>query len=405
MQKDKLLKLRDIIVRNCKIIFPVVVVAVVAGTVTLALNMNQERSQGNESNSTEESSSVDDDMPDVIPEVPLLENTDSDIDALVTAYYTAKETGDMDTVRSLFDTVDENEMLYLQELSKYIDQYTEIQVYTQQGLTENSVIAYVYSRLRLIKYDAEFPGVEPLYITVNDQGEFYIKNALTDQELAYSNTVAGQSDVVDFRNRVEVDFNNLLTEQPQLAEYLIEVDYAVGISVGTTLAEQNVAANPEGQGTETDEGNGTETPDGGENTATPEPVVTPEYATATATVRVRSSDSEQADILGRVTEGTRLQVQQVGLNGWTKVIYEGGDGYIKSEFLEFSESAANLEVIGTVMATTNINIRSAASQSSERLGMLAGGETLDLLAVEGDWCKVVYNGQVAYVKAEFVQVQ
>ena len=53
-------------------------------------------------------------------------------------------------------------------------------------------------------------------------------------------------------------------------------------------------------------------------------------------------------------------------------------------------------------ANTNINIRSAAGETADRLGMLAAGESLELIAVEGDWCKVKYNGQVAYVKAEFV---
>ena len=70
---------------------------------------------------------------------------------------------------------------------------------------------------------------------------------------------------------------------------------------------------------------------------------------------------------------------------------------------EFAESAAGQEVIGTVTATTNINVRASASQSAEKLGMLPGGESLELLAVEGEWCKVIFAGQIGYVKAEFVQ--
>ena len=44
--------------------------------------------------------------------------------------------------------------------------------------------------------------------------------------------------------------------------------------------------------------------------------------------------SEQADKLGKVEKGTRLQVQEVGANGWTKVFFEGRDGYIKSDYLK-----------------------------------------------------------------------
>ena len=91
------------------------------------------------------------------------------------------------------------------------------------------------------------------------------------------------------------------------------------------------------------------------------------------------------------------------MNGWTKIVYDGKDGYIKSEYLQMQESAAGAEVIGTVTASTNINVRASASETADRLGVLAGGETVDLLENLDGWCKVKYNNQVGYVKAEYVQ--
>ena len=90
------------------------------------------------------------------------------------------------------------------------------------------------------------------------------------------------------------------------------------------------------------------------------------------------------------------------VNGWTKIVYEGSDGYIKSEYLQMEESAEGQEVIGTVTATTNINVRAAASEDAERLGLLSGGDSLELLANENGWCKVNYGGKIGYVKAEYV---
>ena len=90
------------------------------------------------------------------------------------------------------------------------------------------------------------------------------------------------------------------------------------------------------------------------------------------------------------------------INGWTRIVFEGKDGYIKSEYLQMEESAADLNIIGKVTATANINVRAAASSSAERLGLLSGGQTLELLAVEDGWCKVIYNGKVGYVSAEYV---
>lgn len=405
MQRNKLSVVRDYIVKHCKIIFPVIVLVVVAFTVSVALNVNRNRNI-EESSDTEESTDSEDGNggldPEEVPEVPLLPNEDSAIYTLVATYYNALGTGDMETLASTYDSISDIELLWKQALSPYLDHYAELQVNTKQGPVADSVIAYIYYRVCFVNHEEEFPGYEMLYICTNEDGSLYIKNEsnFTEEDIAYITAISSQDDVIEFNNRVDVEYNDLMLEKPYLLKYMEEVINQRDIDYGILLAGQNQTSSPEdgneGEG-ESQESDGT--------TATPEPEPVPEYATATTTVNVRSSDSEQADRLGRVTAGTRLKVQEVRVNGWTKVVYEGADGYIKSDYLEFSESAAGQEVIGTVTANTNINVRSSASQSADRLGTLIGGESLDLLAVEGDWCKVVFNGQVAYVKGEFVTVQ
>ena len=161
-------------------------------------------------------------------------------------------------------------------------------------------------------------------------------------------------------------------------------------------------AAPEG----TDNAAGTEGTDATEGGEQPQPAAAedvPQYATATTTVNVRSSDSEKADKLGKVSGGSKLQVLEQRVNGWTKVLFEGKEGYIKSEFLQMAESADGAEVIGTVTATTNINVRAAASETADRLGVLAGGDSVELVARENGWCKIKYNGQIGYVKEDYVQ--
>ncbi len=129
----------------------------------------------------------------------------------------------------------------------------------------------------------------------------------------------------------------------------------------------------------------------------------PKSATATTTVNVRASDSELADKIGKVTGGTKLEVQEVRENGWTKVVYEGKDGFIKSEYLQLAESAQGQDAIGSVTALESVNVRAAASQTAEILGLLAGGESLELIGSEGEWFKVKFNGQVGFVKAEYAR--
>ena len=127
-----------------------------------------------------------------------------------------------------------------------------------------------------------------------------------------------------------------------------------------------------------------------------------QYASATTTVNVRSSDSEQADKLGKVVSGTKVQVQEVRVNGWTKIVFEGKDGYIKSEYLQMEESGEGQQTIGTVTAVENVRVRAGASEDAEQIGLLAGGESVELIANENGWCKVKYDGKVGYVKADYV---
>ncbi len=405
MGRDKLLQVRDFVLKHCKIVFPVVIVTAVAVTVAVALNLGRGRdAQGQGAEGEALSGGNETVVQTAAPEeIPMVVNEDPEIQSLVNAYYEAMVSGDRGAFLSLYDTVTENELLRYEETAKYLDHYTQIDVYTKPGPYEGSVIAYVEYRVCFVDHEEEFPGYENLFLCRNEEGALYIKNEanFTKEEREYISAINAQADVAEFNNRVNVAYNELLMENPDLLEYLSELGEQVNASIGVLLAEQNVSGGDQAEGGDT-----AQQPQEGQETQTPQPVQdTPAYATATTTVNVRSSDSEQADKLGKVTAGTRLSVQEVGVNGWTKVLYEGSTGYIKSEFLEFAESAAGQEVIGKVTASTNINVRAAASETAEKLGMLAGGESLDLLAVEGDWCKVVFGGQAAYVKAEFVQQQ
>ncbi len=69
------------------------------------------------------------------------------------------------------------------------------------------------------------------------------------------------------------------------------------------------------------------------------------------------------------------------------------------------ESADGQQVVGTVTANENVKIRAAASEDAEQLGLMVGGDSLELLGNENGWCKVIYDGKVGYVKADYVTQQ
>lgn len=408
MQNEKWKIIRDYVVKHCKIIFPIVVIVVAAMTVVFALGARKEKaaadSQQAESQSLQQDSS-EAEQSAAIEDIPLVVNEDGELYTLLATYYNAMAEGDTETILSVCSEYSENELLRLQERAKYLEYYPTLEIYTKPGPEAGSTVAYVYYKLKFVNHAEEVPGFQAWYICTNEEGNLYINTTgeLPEDVNDYIVTVSTQADVVELYNKVQVEYNEVITAHPELLTYMQELSAQVNTSVGTVLAQEN--ASNAGEGGNTD---ATENENGGDTGTDVQPSEEtpvdngPQYATATTTVNVRSSDSEQADKLGKVTGGSQVQVQEVIANGWTKIVFEGKDGYIKSEYLQMAESAAGLDVIGTVTATTNINVRSAASETADRLGVLTAGESLDLLADENGWCKVKYNGQVGYVKSDYV---
>lgn len=404
MWKEKLHFLGNYIIKYSKVVLPAVVVVAVAVTVSVSLSMNNRHRE--EQQNAESAAAVSSEIATepTTEDVPLVANEEGAVYTLVATYYNAMATGDETTLRSVCDEISDKDMYRYLELAQYIDYYPTLEIYTKTGPEEGSVIAYVYYKIAFVGHEEEVPGYQALYICTNDQGEMYIKRGENSEEVNdYIKTVSTQDDVVEFNNKITVEYNELMVDHPEVLQYISELDSQVSIAVGEKLANQ-VAGD---QNTDTSAEGGDQAADGqdtsAEGTEQPAEEQGSQYVTTTTTVNVRSSDSEQADKLGKVAGGTKLQVLEQRANGWTKVDYEGKEGYIKTEFLQLAESASGAETIGTVTATTNINVRASASETADRLGVLSGGDSAELVGTEGDWSKIRYNGQIGYVKSEYVQ--
>lgn len=403
MWKEKIHSIGNYIIKHNKVVLPAVVVVAVAITVSVSLSLSNRHKEAQQE--AEIASAASETATETATEeVPLVANEEGAIYTLIATYYNAMATGDEETLRSVCDEISDKDMYRYVELSQYIDYYPTLEIYTKTGPEEGSVIAYVYYKISFVGHEEEVPGYQALYICTNDQGGLYIKRGENSEEVnEYIKTVSTQDDVVEFNNKITVEYNELMVDHPEVLQYISELDSQVSIAVGEKLANQvagetQVAeagteeGSTDGQDTQTENGEQQEAEDQG-----------PQYVTTTTTVNVRSSDSEQADKLGKVSGGTKLQVLEQRPNGWTKVDYEGKEGYIKTEFLQLAESVAGTETIGTVTATTNINVRASASETADRLGVLSGGDSAELVGTEGDWSKIKYNGQIGYVKSEYVQ--
>lgn len=403
MIKNTWKTVRDFAVKNSKIVFPIIIIVAVAATVTFSLKASnaEELEEPLASLAGEVVEASPTPAPQAAPQETTMErNTDGALYTLVATYYNAFATGDVDTIKSISSYVEETEEIRIPEMAKYVESYPLIEIYTKPGPRENSYLAYVYFHMTVTGYEDAVPGMDTFYVCTREDGSLYLNtdDVVPDAELEYIRDMNSQDDVAEMYNQTNVECNKIFLNNADLFYYVEEFVADVKKTTGETLAAQNA----EGEGAPQD--GGEESAQGGDEQQSPEPVVAqPTSGTTTTTVNVRASDSERAEKIGKVSGGTEVQIVEQQINGWTHIIYEGKDGYIKSEFLSVAEAADASQVIGQVTATTNINVRLAPSQDAAKLGVLAGGDTVDLLERADGWCKIIYSGQIGYVKEEYVQ--
>ena len=360
----------------------------------------------------------------VITEEPLAENAYPEVNELMQKFYKALADGDVDTIKALKDHNTDTEIITYQKKSEFIESYNNVTCYTKNGTEPNTYFVYVSYDVKFNNIETTAPGLNALYVYKNDEGTLQIDGDMDESVTATFKLVTSQDDVVDLYNRVDVQYKEAISADENLNTFLAEYPDKIKTSVGVALAQLETQSSEES----TDEASEDET-----SAATEEPAqsqVVNQKVRTISTVNVRSSDSEEADKIGKAEEGTELTRVEEKINGWSKVIYEGKEAYIKSDFLEViagetgDATLANTENIEaenneaadngttgnetttsgkTVKAKTNVTVRNSASKSADAIGTAKEGDSYNVLGTEGEWYKIEYNGQPGYVKAEYFE--
>lgn len=436
--KDKIEDLKEWISEHAKIVMPVVLLVCVLITVIVAVNANKKAAAMAEAQVTETvRADTQPEQPEEAQEaeaataqVPLEENAYPAVNTLMADYYNALANGDVEAVVSMNQYMEEMEKIRVQEMSKYIDSYPELDIYTKAGPTEGSYLVYVYSKVKFTEYDKLVPGMEAFYVCTDESGNCYINEGEEESDvIQYIQDISLQDDAVDLNNRIAVEYNELLESDDELKAFLADLESRIDVSVGEALAkaEAEAAAQETEALQEAAEGSETESEtDAAVQEAAGLQADTVKTVRATDVVNIRSSDSETADKVGKAQIDDEFTLLEEKGNGWSRISFEGKDAYVKSEFLEVvsqetvseNDEPANeagqeqsaqtqetaVSVGDTVTVKESVNIRKSASESGEKLGVVYEGEKLELLMKQADgWTKVRYKGQTAYVKSEFVE--
>lgn len=402
------------LVKHAKIVMPLVLIACVAVTVTVSVNASRKdagRQEDVEANSNLEETT---DSTPAIPQVPLQKNTDPKIDELINTYYTASVNNDIDTIRTLVENLDDTEILRIQETSKYTEAYPTVDIYTKEGPTDKAVLIFVCTEVKFTDFEEPVPGMTSYYARIDENGDYCIVEECSESEANYIKVVSLQDDVVDMNNRVVAAYNDMIAANIELAEFLEDLGKEIKKNVGEVL----VQTENEATGTETEAEEAAEAGTASDNTEAAEIEMVVTKVRAIDVVNIRSSDSETADKLGKAAIGDEFKLLEKIGNGWSKIEYEGSAAYIKSEFLEDIETEAASSAVtststdngqtpqasGTVTVKENVRIRSAASETSEKIGVAYAGDKLEVVMKRADgWTEIKYNGKSAYVKSDYVE--
>ncbi len=353
-----------------------------------------------------------------VPDVLLEENAYPEVNDLIAQYFNAMTNGDTTTIAALRDTVAQEELIKIEKESAYIDEFDGVKVYTKPGPMAGSYVAFVYYEIKFTGIDTLAPGLTTLYLCPREDGSLYICDGnMTQQDTDYVKAIVAQTDVSDLFALVETKYAEAIDADPALNEFMVGLSAKLDAEVSQAMAQiQAESAEGEQEQAEAQE-------EAQEQQAQSQ--VVEELVKATDTVNVRASDSENADRIGRVAMGETITRYEKKENGWSRVDYNGTEGYIKSEYLELVETASNndeaqeeepveeeqedapatnLTAKGTVTIKEAVNVRKSASTSADKLGMAYQGETYELIMEQADgWCKIKFKGEIGYVKTEFVE--
>ena len=411
---EKLEEFKGFLSRNLRIVLPAVLLVCVLITVVVAITAGRKEEAGTEVAAVEVEQIPEESIATTIttPEVVLEENAIPEVNSFFEKYYDAMASGDLDALSTMNNYIDDTERIRIQENSKYIDQYENLDVYTKTGPVEGAYLAYVYSEIKFRDYETLVPGMQAYYLCTDDQGNLYVNDGEEDATVtSYIREVSLQDDVVDLNNKVAVAYNDMLAEDEELSAFLVDLTSTIGAAVGEALAKEEGSEAVEEEPVEEE--------------AAPELTKVTKVKT-TDVVNVRSSDSETADKLGKAQTGQEFELVEQRGNGWSKIIFEGKEAYIKSDYLEASaeeiivadnaseegdgngdsnsETAENVNVSGKVTVKENVRVRDASSEDGNKLGTVYVGDKLDFVEkMSNGWTKIKYNGKIAYVKSDYVE--
>lgn len=125
----------------------------------------------------------------------------------------------------------------------------------------------------------------------------------------------------------------------------------------------------------------------------------------TGKANIRKGPGTNYSIVTTVSMGTTLQ--KIGVTGtWTIIDWNDGTAYISTSLITAgsgSSGGTSSTSTNTMQATANVNVRSGPGTNYSIVGWLAQGSTITKTGTSGNWTRVTYNNQTAYISSAYLR--
>lgn len=127
----------------------------------------------------------------------------------------------------------------------------------------------------------------------------------------------------------------------------------------------------------------------------------------TGNLNVRAEGSEDGKMIGKLPRNAACEV--LDSDGvWAHIRSGKVEGYVSCDYLltgiGAKRRAEELAVTVAKVMTDSLKVRAEANTDSEIITLVANGEELEVVDVEGDWVRVNLDAEEVFVSAEYVKV-
>ncbi|MFV0528821.1 MAG: hypothetical protein ACK5MN_08915 [Lachnospiraceae bacterium] len=223
-------KFKEWISDNLRYIILVVVVIAVLSVITVgvyfAVNNNRTADSGTTTPAAESTTeaTATPEATEAVTDNALKTSAYPAVNSLISSYFTALGAKDIDTLRTLVDTLSDEDVQSITQAT-YITSYTDVIAYTKNGLTEGSYIVYASYKYHITDIATPVPSISQLYVITSGEQLVVMTQAESDAQISeLMTTTAQDADVTELIQGVEAEYRNAQESDATLRQFLDQME-------------------------------------------------------------------------------------------------------------------------------------------------------------------------------------